>query len=331
MVCNARTTSPNRSSGIKSFKENICKHSAQEGIRAYALQQIKKATYACNHLTDPSKPDALHDFRVAVRRLRTWLRVFKRYHNVNKRSIKHLGEITDSTNKSRDLEVCRDWLKEYISETDSMPADCMKELTMLLDRMTKDYELEFTKIKNDVPKDWKILDVYLKKQLDTETEAQKIKGTLPHVAGKNILNICESIDEQIALIHSIDDRTAIHKLRIYFKRLRYLLEPFRYRLSALNEAINFLKTIQDILGDFRDAHITIDLLKTYNKSHDDAFGDESGNAENQQITFDNLREQAKHLELDRFGHFRKLYINGELQRIISTIRLTADKMINLKI
>lgn len=326
MVFDTRSTSPDRSSGIKSIKGNYCKYSAQEGVRVYALQQIKKATNACNQLTDPSTADALHNFRVAVRRLRTWIRAFKRYHNVSRKTRKHLGEITDSTNKSRDLEVFRNWLNMYVSEIVSMPPDDREALDNLFKHITNDYERELAGINNHVPKDWKKLNASLIKHLNSNIKAEKTEIRLANVAGDKVLEICKTVDDQLPLIHGIDDRMVIHKLRIYFKHLRYLLEPFRYQLLALNEVISFLKKIQDILGNFRDAQITIELLSAYHNTLPDTLSDASGKAKGKEIIFNNLLEHARRQELDMFDRFRNLYINGEIQRIIHEIRITAEKM-----
>ena len=58
--------------------------------------------------------EALHDFRVSVRRLRTWLEAYEDYFEkgVVKRMRKQLGSLMTSTNSARDYEVHLAWLKE---------------------------------------------------------------------------------------------------------------------------------------------------------------------------------------------------------------------------
>jgi len=295
-------------------------------VKAFALLQIRKASHACDHLTDPSEPEALHNFRVAVRRLRTWMRTFKRYHNTGKKTIKRLGRLTDSTNTSRDLEVCRDWLNVYISEMADIPSDNNNALKALLDQMTGDYEQELAKIQEHVPAEWQELYIKLKKHLDSDIDGDKKNELMPNVAGKKILKLCDTVDDQLGQIHGIEDRLAIHKLRIYFKRLRYLLEPFRSRQPALKEIIRFLKETQSVLGDFRDAHISIEMLATYHATLTDGLHGDSVDSDDREILIDYLLDRARKLELDRYENFRKLYVNGDFLRIIHDIRISAEEL-----
>ena len=41
-----------------------------------------------------------------------------------------------------------------------------------------------------------------------------------------------------------------------------------------------------------------------------------------------LFERARKLELDRFDTFRKLYVNGDLQRIVSNTRIACEELKN---
>jgi CHAD domain-containing protein len=327
MVPDTGAAPPDRRREIADFKANIRDYSAHEGVKLFALQQIKKATSACNHLTDPSMPDALHDFRVAVRRLRTWIRVYKQYHNVNKKKIKQLGDITDFTNKSRDLEVCLDWLNQCIADMSDISAIDKQALEILRENMTKDYKQELIEIQNHVPADWKRLQESLVNHLNNNIDEKKILDLLPQVAATKILSACKSVEDQLALIHGIEDRFAIHKLRIYYKRLRYLLEPFRFQIPATREIINFLKKIQDLLGNFRDAHIALELLSSHYDGLSEKLRIIPGDYTNSKI-FAILFERARKLELDRFDTFRKLYVNGDLQRIVSNTRIACEELKN---
>lgn len=325
MVINAGATSSDRSRRIKDFNDNVLRYSAHEGLKTFALQQIRKATYACSHLTDPSEPDALHDFRVAVRRLRTWIRVFKHYHNVDRKTIKRLGKLTDSTNRLRDLEVCRNWLDASGSEIVISP-DGKQVLEILREKLNKDYEQELAAINTHMAADWEKLLVSLDKHLASGIDTDKTEDRLPNVAGKKILVICKSVDDQLALIHTIEDRGAIHKLRIYFKRLRYLLEPFRFQKPAIKEIIKSLKNIQDLLGDFRDAYVSSGLLATYQDKRINNSDNGRRDSENRANIIDNLGKHVRNMETERFERFRKLYVNGDFQQIIARIRMYGEEL-----
>ena len=59
--------------------------------------------------------DALHDFRVAVRRLRSWMRAFddELAGTVRPKARRRLKRIADATRASRDFEVHIDWLDRF--------------------------------------------------------------------------------------------------------------------------------------------------------------------------------------------------------------------------
>jgi CHAD domain-containing protein len=60
------------------FPENLLELPAEEAARLIALAQVEELRDARDRLAIPGDPEALHDFRVALRRLRTTLRVFWR-------------------------------------------------------------------------------------------------------------------------------------------------------------------------------------------------------------------------------------------------------------
>ncbi len=55
-------------------------------------------------------PGALHDFRVALRRLRSTLRAFRPYLLHPKGLRRRLRRLAQTTNESRNLEIWRDWI-----------------------------------------------------------------------------------------------------------------------------------------------------------------------------------------------------------------------------
>ncbi|HEY9420766.1 MAG TPA: CHAD domain-containing protein, partial [Thermoanaerobaculia bacterium] len=58
---------------------NLLARSPEEGARLLALSFLDQARAARPRLADPSDSEALHDFRVALRRLRSCLRAYRSF------------------------------------------------------------------------------------------------------------------------------------------------------------------------------------------------------------------------------------------------------------
>ena len=93
-------------------------HTKDSVTKAYdglAERLFDKATAACARL-DKDDAEALHDFRVALRRLRTHLETHKEYLGRNRanRMRRSLSELVSATNTSRDFEVQREWIEQQM-------------------------------------------------------------------------------------------------------------------------------------------------------------------------------------------------------------------------
>jgi CHAD domain-containing protein len=85
----------------------------KEAARLIALALIETVLDARDRLGGPDEPEALHDFRVGLRRLRTSIRVYRPQlqGSVGRRLGRRLDRIADATRDSRDLEVHIAWAR----------------------------------------------------------------------------------------------------------------------------------------------------------------------------------------------------------------------------
>src|SRR2546423_14722797 len=84
----------------------------ERAARIVALDLLDKAMTARQRLGDPSDSDAVHDFRVAVRRLRSWLRGLGPWleDSTPKKAVRRLAKAARLTGDARDAEVPLPWL-----------------------------------------------------------------------------------------------------------------------------------------------------------------------------------------------------------------------------
>jgi CHAD domain-containing protein/CYTH domain-containing protein len=238
--------------------------SAEEGSRVIALGLLGEASVAADGLAAGEGDEPLHDFRVAVRRLRSALRILRPWleDSVSPRHEKRLRRIARSTNEARDAEVQLAWCA---AKRDALPSV----------RQRTGYELlvaRFEARAHRGPRAARVADRFrraadeLRRRLGTyerriapgEDTGVSLGGVLASLVRDQVDALSQSMD---AIRDAADEETA-HRARIEGKRLRYLLEPLRgYPSADATEVIGHLKRLQDVLGELHDAHVLAGELR----------------------------------------------------------------------
>src|SRR5690242_3866201 len=93
----------------------MLRDSASRTARRVALDLLSDAQKAERKLAGGDDSETLHDFRVALRRLRNWLRSFEETlaDTVSPKYRRRLGDVADATAESRDLEVHIEWVQRF--------------------------------------------------------------------------------------------------------------------------------------------------------------------------------------------------------------------------
>jgi CHAD domain-containing protein len=233
---------------------------APRGVRLVALELLGDAEQAADRLGHSRDDDALHDFRVAVRRLRSWIRAFKDDlgDSVRRRDRHELRSLVAATGSGRDAEVqlawlarvakVKDakrrrgatWLSQYVEDRqrlagDAFDASCIDDFEDLRKKLTKRLSKAIKQSDDDEP-----------------TLAAAIATQLP-----------SHVDALVAALHGVHafDEIPAHEARIAAKRLRYLLEPAAARVKVAASMVERLKTLQDDLGELHDVHVLGHMLR----------------------------------------------------------------------
>ncbi len=235
-----------------------------EGARGFALRLLSDAREAAGRLEADADDEALHDFRVALRRLRTALRALRPWlkDRVPRRHEKRLRKIARSTNEARDAEVQLAWLDSQRAALASGPRragfDRLVERLEERGRSGPDPARVADRFRRAAAK--------LRRQLGARPSgspaqragAPSLRGVLATLARDQVA----ALRERMGAIRGPSDREAIHLARIEGKRLRYLLEPLRSsRRAGAARTIAALKRLHDVLGDLHDAHVLADELR----------------------------------------------------------------------
>lgn len=228
-----------------------------QALALLAHGYLDEATAAVARLDDAADEEALHDTRVALRRLHSLMRAYRDEFaaQVPRKWMKRVRRLARSSNPARDAEVQQAWL---LRQAPGLTAAQEEGYRWLLTRTQPAELLDLEDaLQRGTARLARKLRPYLKR-LAAEEEATPLyaAATAGH-AGP----LCDSVMEALAGIGGADDVGAAHAARIQVKRLRYLLAPLRNDGPACEHAVAVLRLLQDVLGELHDRHVMTELLR----------------------------------------------------------------------
>lgn len=237
---------------------SLLQMSAQEGTRRVALGYLDQAAEAAERLHDPKDEEALHDFRVAMRRLRSCIRAYRPLLGdaVGKKGRKQLKAIASRTNPGRDAEVQLEWVRR---ESDPEVARQRPGVEWLAARLAAQRDEAYAHVREDLYERFLKVEAKLRERLKRYTVVHVVGepepfGCFADVAAAAMAEQLEELVGDLRRVKGVEDEAIAHRARIHGKRLRYLLEPFRKELEDAKGIVKRLKALQDLLGDLNDLH-----------------------------------------------------------------------------
>ena len=219
----------------------------------HLLQLIRQADHALARLARANDTEALHDMRVALRRLRTWLRAFGTIIGVDRAQQKQLRQLAHSTNPLRDREIELAWLR---AQTSGLSLAQRRSVLALHRSGAQVYRRAMRALCVDLRNLWPPLARQLRRALRTST-TQLDARTLHTVLRRTRHDLLAELKR----IRTARNSTAIHRARIFAKRLRYVLEPYRGVATDIAASVAALTRLQDDFGAFHDCAIIRATLK----------------------------------------------------------------------
>lgn len=251
------------------LEEVVLREPVDRGVRLVALSLIDDALKAGDKLTSLSKElrdgdtgadEALHDFRVAIRRLRSWVRAFKPWlDEVSPKQRRRLARIADATRATRDAAVHLKWLRE---QRLALTGRQRVGQTWLSDRLEAERSegadaalSAATDFAQKVPKLRRRLESYRAPVREPDRTAR-----FGAAFAERMVKDIKTLRRRLSAIHDFSDVKAAHRARIAAKHLRYILEPASNLLVDGEAIIKTLKTLQDSSGDLHDVHVFAEEL-----------------------------------------------------------------------
>lgn len=239
--------------------DDLLLRSEEEAARRLALKGLSVARAAERRLGDRFDREALHDFRVAVRRLRSVLRAYRPQLEsaVSNKDRKRLRAIQRATAGGREAEVALGWLTRQQGDLapEHLAGVNWLSATLLERRRSCAKALE-----SRVREEFRSIAANLEERLAVMRSEQNLLSEHSHVTfAKALADLTEAHATDLLLelgqIARMDDAERLHRARIMGKRLRYLLEPIRAYVTEAQGVVKRSKGLQDVLGDLNDVHV----------------------------------------------------------------------------
>lgn len=225
-----------------------------------ALEHLDAAVKARRRLRDDTDTGALHDFRVALRRLRSTLRAYRPWLKaVPKKLRRWLRDTARATGAGRDAEVCLAWLARQKGCTASERNE-RDELQAHLDRVRDE---AYARLRTDMLADFTEVAPQLRRILEDIGRGKRgtaAKGNYAAAIARCLREYAANLTADLARIHGAADVTTIHDARIQAKRLRYLLEPLEDKIPGARVAVKGLRRFQDETGNLCDGFLCRQFL-----------------------------------------------------------------------
>lgn len=217
-------------------------------VTRYLIDQLNHAAWLLDAAARKKKSDDLHDFRVALRRVRSLIKLYLKASVVFPKELK---ATVQATNPIRELDVLIESLKKK-----KYPGTVKRLARMRRKRARRLFTDEFLR--------------------ETLNSLHCFRDTLSHthpaIAQDRLRQIVEesylSCRERYGAINDNTTKKELHSLRVAFKNTRYGLEFLQASgLRDEHAKINECKSFQNTLGAVQDGYNQVSWLKKLLRKH----------------------------------------------------------------
>lgn len=239
---------------MPSLPTDILDQPAVSAVSLVALSHLDAAAAAAARLVDPTDPEALHDFRVALRRLRVAVRAYPGLHEgIPKSQRRRLRKLTRATNTAREAEVQIAWFRDRSAR---FTRSQLAALATLRARLRARRRREQTLAGRTLADRFGKLEKKLRRRLAIlQADAGAHEASFRGIAAATLEQHAADLARRLKRATPTTPATELHATRIAAKRLRYLLEPVAPGVLDGSALIRRMKQLQDLFGEITDAHV----------------------------------------------------------------------------
>lgn len=244
---------------------DLLTRSSRESSRILALSYLDEIFLAEQRLGDSEHSEALHDFRVGLRRLRSALGAYRESleGSVTGKMRRQIRKLARATNWGRDTEVQLEWLRQRSAVM--TPEDGPGHY-WLLGRLEERKEQAYARDLADVTSRFADTAEKFRRALGILrielTNGRTHKPTFGEATGELIRVQVARVLAQLGGIRNPADIEQVHGTRIALKRLRYLIEPIARHNRRARALVRRFKEAQDLLGEYHDLHVLLAYIES---------------------------------------------------------------------
>lgn len=238
-----------------------------DGYASYYAQQVE--TISGNYLVarESYASEAVHDFRVGVKRFRSFVKLSKEIMpgSLDDISLKPLKKVYKAAGKIRDAQV----QLELIDKLAGSETSRLKEFLGYMSKRELKGQLKFAEVQGSFSLDLfsDVLDDLQSaaKQYDAAKLIDKSRGYLS-TALSDLYAAADTAEE------SNREFEELHEVRIQAKRVRYIVETLQTEDSKskdLKQLNKRLRGVHRALGMWHDAEVGLQLLDKFRRKHND--------------------------------------------------------------
>jgi CHAD domain-containing protein/CYTH domain-containing protein len=311
---------------------------ADRAVRRIALALLRNADAASDKLlkaaATPGKKstkadDALHDFRVAVRRLRSWIRAFRSplHSSLSRRQRRHLREIFQDTGVARDASVHLAWMRD---QRKKLNARQRIGHDWLSGRLKADQEAGWIAALSAAGR-FDALSPKLARRLNeycsvVDDERFVRVGV---VITRRLLDDADGLRDALEAIDNAQDEVPIHRARIAAKRLRYLAEQVAPLVKGGDTLVEALEHLQDTLGDLHDVHVFSPTIAHHSRASDGHGQRDVASRQSRATGILALTQRLHERGQRAFGVAERDWLLGRAAPFFARVRAMADEISRL--
>ncbi|HXQ28904.1 MAG TPA: CHAD domain-containing protein [Gemmatimonadales bacterium] len=231
------------------YSADLFQAPAAAAVRQVGLLHLEAARVARQRLDGGDDEEALHDFRVALRRLRSLLRAFRPVLDsvVSGKLRRRLRDLARLTGTARDAEVRLAWARDARRR---LPASRRAGVAWWIAQLAEQRDGAYRELHKTAVSDFDKILPRVRRALTTPSP-EEAPGTFGQAVGERVGVEAGELGRRLALIQSIADEAEAHGARIEVKRIRYLLEPLATE-RRIEDLLKSLRQAQDALGALHD-------------------------------------------------------------------------------
>jgi CHAD domain-containing protein len=224
----------------------------ERAARRLLAKQLKHAEAAGQRLALGEDPEALHDFRVALRRFRSLERAHRAWVEdaLPKKLRKRLQELVGSTGPARDCEVQLQWLE---AQRAGLRPNQRPGYQWLRRRLEDRQRQGYAAVRAALPIQFAGLSALLRAALTLPAAASPT--SFAQASAAQLQPLLDALRGSFAAIAAADEMAPVHAARLLVKRARYLLEPLAPALPDGKDLVRQLGGLQELLGRMHDAEV----------------------------------------------------------------------------